>query len=217
MAGELLTRGPVQLTVEDADCKGGLAIALTQTRLGADLLTSRYRVEVRAKTDDGMFIVGAFSTAPPDATSPTTRVVAMASCPGALAWVLYVRPYNLDAEDPDDFGDVSGSINAFAGEPGGQLPGVVRVSERPKYYAGTAAGAVAIPPGERVTSWTAYSTGAGATVTYGPPGAPGATIPIPPAGGLSGGGSGAVEEGPLVFTFAGANFGGYLIETLESA
>lgn len=211
MAGELLTRGAVQLTVEDADCKGGLAIALTQTQLSSAALTSRYRVEVRAKTDDGMFLVGIFSTCPPRDGSTPTRMVAMCSCPGALSWVLYVRPYALDPEDPDDFGDLSGMINACAGEPGGQLPGVIRVGERPKYYAAAAPATVSILPGERVLSWSAFSTAAGATVIVNG----GPAIPIPNGGGVRGG-DGALVEGPATIAFAGA-IGGYLVEVAESA
>ncbi len=208
MAGELLGRKTVQLTVEDADCKGGLAIALTQTPVSGAALTSRYRVEVRAKTDDGMFIVGSFSTCPPVLGSPPTRVVAMASCPGALSWILYVTPYKIGI-GADDFGDLSGMIHAMAGEPGGQLPGVIRVGERPKYYSGTGVGAVGLQPGERVVGWSAFATGAVGTVTIDG----GTPIPIPNGGGVAGNGGGLLVGSTFVFT----NTAGWLIEVAESA
>ena len=212
MAGELLNRGLVQLTIEDLDCHGGLAIALTQTRLGTALPTSRYLFEVRVKVDDGMFLLGKFSTSPPDATSPATRIVATAACPGALAYILLIRPWQLVAGEPDSYGDLSGMVNVSVGDPGGQLPGVVRVGERAKYYAATPVGVVTIPAGERVLSWSAFSTGAVASVQIGA----GPVINIPPNGVVSGG-LGGIVEGPTTFTFAGADFGGYYIETAESA
>lgn len=211
MAGELLGRSKIQLVIEDADCKGGLAIMLTQTRMSNLLLTSRYRIAVRAKTDDGEFLVGTFSTCPPGDATPQSRVVAMASCPGALTWTLLVDAW----EDPDFpglgvFGDLSGSIYAAAGEPGGQMPGVVRVGERRKYYSGTAPGTVNILAGERVTSWSAFAAGAGATVTIGG----GSAIPLPTGGGVAGNGSG-ITDGPIAVVFAAT--AGYLIEVAESA
>lgn len=208
-----LARTQVQLTVEDAKCRGGLAIFLGQSRPTAGALTSRYLVQVRATTADGQFEVGSFVTCPPHDGSSKTRQVASASCPGALSWTLIAKPL---AGPGGTLGECSGSLFASAGEPGGQLPGVVRVAERSKYYAGNAAASVTLPVGERVLSWSAFSTGAGASLTYGRFGTAPQTIPLPTAGGVSGG---LVQGGdlPLVFSFSNPNFGGYYIEAAESA
>ncbi|HXK20817.1 MAG TPA: hypothetical protein VNG33_23560 [Polyangiaceae bacterium] len=210
MGGVALIRGIQQITIEDASARGGLAIVLGQPRVRGVTPTARWKFEVRAHVPDGEFLVGVFSTCPPHDNSPKTRAVAMASCPGAIAWTLKVTPWPSSLE-------FAGMVYASIGDPSGQAPGVVRVGERSKQYSGVAAGAVAIPAGERVIAWSAFSTAAGATVQIDQtiPAIVGSPIPIPNGGSASGGDAGLLN-GPLLFTFAGA-IGGYLIETAESA
>jgi len=214
MGGQAITRGvaPTSLVIEDNDCRGGLAIFLGQTSKNGAPIDARFRVEVRATVADGEFLVGIFSTSPPHNGSPKSRAVAMASCPGAKSWSLLVYPWQQASL-------ANGKIWASAGLPAGDAPGVTRVGERPKTYAGNGPGVVVIPAGERVMSWSAFSTGAGASVEIDQqlPAISGPPIQIPAAGGVSGGGNGGVLEGPLTFTFATVAIGGYLIETLESA
>lgn len=200
-----------QIRVDDPDAKGGLSIFLGQKKNAAQ----RWAFEVFAETADGTFPVGRFTSCPPHDGSPLSRLVATVAVPGARGYTVIVRPAVQSG------GDTDGVLWLALGEPAGQLPGLVRVNERSKYYAGTAAGVVLLPAGERVTSWSAFSTGVGVTVAYGPTATPGPTIAVPNGGGVAGGGSGglaAADEGhPWAFTFVGANLGGYLIEVAESA
>ncbi len=193
----------VQATCNDANGKGGLSIAFSQVQGSS----ARWRCSVRAKTANGTFEVGRFTVCPPT-TNLRSRIVAIASCPGATHWTVLVELASGSAPGNEQHGKISLSV----GPMGGGGPGVSRVGERPKYYSGAAAAAVAIPAGETVVGWSAFSSGAGATVTIGS----GSAIPIPSSGGVAGG-SGGLIEGPVTFTFAGANLAGYLIEVAESA
>lgn len=192
--------------IEDADCRGGLAIYLSQQ---SETDRTRWDFEVWANSGDGLIWVGQFTTCPAQSGSPKTRLVATAAVPGAFSFQVLVRPAARYGSEVQEY---SGEVMLSAGDPGGQLPGVQRVNERAKYYAGNAAAVLQIPAGERIVSWSAFSTGAVASVAING----GDVIPIPPSAGVSGGGSGGLLEGPATFAFAGANFGGYLIETAES-
>jgi hypothetical protein len=200
-----LVKGLNQVSIEDSECRGGLAIYLGQG--SGD--TTRWAFEVWAQTGDGLLLVGKFATCPSHDGSPRTRLVATAAIPGAVSFTVKVRPAKQDAAASIKW---AGSVYLSVGEPGGQLPGVLRVGERPKYYAGSAAALLQLPAGERVVAWSAFSTGAVASVVING----GDTITIPPSGGVQGG-DGGLLEGPLQFAFLGANFGGYLVEVAESA
>ncbi len=204
--GQQLIKGPQQITIEDSEGRGGLSIFLGQSN--GDI--TRWRFEVWASVGDGLLLVGRFTTCAPHDNSPRTRLVATAAVPGAQSYTLRVKPAKPVAGETWLY---KGEVFASVGDPGGQLPGVQRVNERPKYYAGSVAALLDIPPGERVVSWSVFSTGAGAALRVG---ATGDLIPIPTGAGVSGGDGGLVE-GPIRFVMTGPNFGGYLIEVAESA
>lgn len=200
-----LVKGLNQVSIEDSECRGGLAIYLGQG--SGD--TTRWAFEVWAQTGDGLLLVGKFATCPSQDGSPRTRLVATAAIPGAVSFTVKVRPAKQDAAASIKW---AGSVYLSVGDPGGQLPGVQRVNERPKYYANNAAGILQIPAGERVVAWSAFSTGPVASVVING----GDSIPIPDSASVAGGDDG-LFEGPLQFAFNGADFGGYLVEVAESA
>lgn len=202
-----LTKTVQTCVVEDQACRGGLAIYLSQQD-EAD--RTRWEIEVWANTGDGLIWVGKLTTCPAQNNSQKTRLVATVAVPGAFSFQCIVRPAARFGSEVQLY---SGELLLSAGEPGGQLPGLQRVNERPKYYAGNAAAVLQLPAGERIVAWSAFSTGAVATVTING----GDVIPVPPSGQVFGNGSGGLLEGPATFAFAGANFGGYLIQTAESA
>lgn len=206
---QTLSKTPVTCVIEDEDCRGGLAIYLSQTD-EAD--RTRWEIEVWANSGDGLIWVGKLTTCPAQSGSQKTRLVATVAVPGAHSFEVIVRAAARLGSEAQRY---SGEILLSAGHPGGQLPGLVRVNERSKYYAGTGAAVVTLAPGERVLSWSAFSTGAGATLVYGVTGTAPDTIPIPTSGVVSGG---PVEAGPqsLIFQFQNPNFGGYFIQVAES-
>lgn len=192
--------------------RGGLSVWLSQKAEA----TQRWRFQVFAETADGTFPVGVFQTCPPHHGSEKSRLVATAAVPGARAYTAIVT-----AAIDQEVRDFDGVAWLSVGEPAGQLPGLIRVGERARYRAGNGPGVQFIPAGERVIAWSAFSTGAGASVAIdaiAPNGIVeiGDVIPIPAAGGVRGG-DGGLFEGPLTFTFATAAIGGWLIETAESA
>jgi hypothetical protein len=201
-----LTKTVTTCVIEDADCRGGLAIYLSQ-QLDTD--RTRWEFEVWANSGDGLIWVGKFTTCPAQNNSQKTRLVATAAVPGAFSFQVIVRPA---ARYGSELQAYSGEVMLSAGDPGGQLPGVQRVSERAKYYANNVAGLLNIPAGERVVAWSAFSTGPVASVVING----GDSIPIPDSASVAGGDDG-LFEGPLQFAFNGADFGGYLVEVAESA
>jgi hypothetical protein len=162
------------------------------------------------QTDEGISLLGQFSTNPPTTGSPT-RIVAIATCPGVRKWLVDVNPAppieGVEAV-PDD-----SSVSLAQGSCTPTSPaGVQRVNERPKYYSGVA-GTVQLLPGEVLSGWSAWDAGAGATVTL-PDEVSGAAIPLPPTGTGEGGMAGLLQ-GPSRIVFTGT--GGYLVEVAESA
>lgn len=192
--------------IEDQDCKGGCAIYLSQ-KDEAD--RTRWDLEVWANSGDGLIWVGKVTTCPAQNGSQKTRLVATVAVPGAFSFHVVVRPA---ARYGDEVQLYSGELLLSAGLPGGQLPGLQRVNERPKYYADNASGLLQIPAGERVVAWSAFSTGPVASVVING----GDSIPIPDSASVAGGDDG-LFEGPLQFAFNGADFGGYFVEVAESA
>lgn len=219
---QTLIQGINQISIDDAECRGGLSIYLGQGEhtVAGDAVPdqTRWHFEVWADIGDGLLFVGKFDTAPPTAppgNSPRTRLVATAAVPGAFSFTVRVTPA---AGDPDSNAHYAGEVSLSAGDPGGQLPGVQRVGERPGYVAGGGGGVVTLQAGQRLLAWSAFSTGAGATVQIDRlfPTIAGQPISIPPGGAVQGG-DGGLYEGPLQLTFAGGAMGGYLVEYAESA
>jgi hypothetical protein len=212
----VLRKGIEQLRVANPEARGGLSLFLGQKKDA----TQRWVFEVIAKTADGPFDVGRFTTCPPHHGSLLSRLVATVAVPGAEEYTVKIYP----AIQGGDFGgtpDYDGVAWASLGEPGGQLPGIVRVNERPRYYAGDSPQTLRIPAGERVIAWSAFSTGAGASVTLNVTTPNGITItgdviPVPAGGGVRGG-DGGLFEGPLSLDFVDVAIGGWLVETAESA
>ncbi len=200
--GQKLQNGTTQLTVTDGDGLGGLAIRLTQpARVSQSANTARYRFEVYAETDEGDSLIGVFTTCPPG--SRPSRAVAMANCPGARQWKLVIT---LVRGTSYDGAEVSMSVGRPLGE-----PGVVRVSERFKYYAGGSANIVPILAGEVVLGWTMFAEAGGASVIIDG----GNTISVPSNGSMSGSGGGLLE-GPIEIEFA-TGTDSYYVEVAESA
>jgi hypothetical protein len=209
--------GPQAQEVTSAD--GGSAVAIHLADEGAPGLLRTWRIEVFADRGDGLIQLGEITTrtppAPPAAASPAlppqprSRVVAICSCPGSIRWTVRVRYAN-------EGGPATLPIPIPACEitlldsPVASTPGLQAVNERSHYISGTAPGSVNLARGQRVQSWAAFSTGAGATANVNNEGA----IPIPTSGAVRGDPEGSLDGG--LFVFAGANFGGYFIEFRES-
>lgn len=133
----------------------GLSISLTQPA-GS---TSRWLFVVRARTDDGGLVtLGHFYTCPPSLDSPHTRVVAIASCPGAREWTVDVSPAQALAQDPIPMEPDNSAVSLAGGRPLSCCRGVQRVSERPRFLSGAAA-QVAVHWGQRIVAITATGNG----------------------------------------------------------
>lgn len=62
----------------------GVSIAISMSQRADSLAV--WRLEVYAQTNEGKRKVGEFTTRPPAAGDPPSRIVAFASCPGAFDW-----------------------------------------------------------------------------------------------------------------------------------
>lgn len=195
-----LTKAGAQASVLDRDGRGGLSIALSQPK-GS---TAKWQFSVRAQTDEGLFQVGSFITSPPPLGVQLSRVVAVASLPGAIEWTCFV-----DLVDGDQDGAM---VSLAVGCCCSNTPGVVRVSERYKHYTGSAAGAVNVEAGETVIAWSAACVAVGCSVTIDSLPA----IVIPNGGSIAANPAGTIE-GPVTFTFTGAGISAYLVEVALSA
>jgi hypothetical protein len=169
------------------------AICLSQ---GQDAAAWRFRVI--AHLDGGQFALGVFTASPPTQGADPARVVAIATCPGARDWSVEV----------EDVAAVTGaSCEVFlassrcVGKPGLEFP-----NRRYKTLGG-ANGAVNVPAHQRVKSWSAFATAAGATVAVA-----GGVLNVP-NGGSVGGQPGDALLGPLTITFTGT--AGYELELEE--
>lgn len=202
-----LKKGQTSAVLEAGDqIAEGLSISLTQPS-GS---TSRWVFRVRIRTDEGISLLGQFSTNPPT-TGANTRMVAIATCPGVRQWMVDISPAPA-IEDVVNVPDNS-SVSLAQGCCSPTSPaGVQRVNERPKYYSGVS-GTVQLLPGEVLIGWSAWDAGAGATVTL-PDENMGTAIILPPAGVVEGG-MGGLLQGPSRIVFAGT--GGYFVEVAESA
>jgi hypothetical protein len=167
---------------------------------------SSWRLRVFAEMDGEMVAVGAVRTLP---GSKGTRLVAVATCPGAKAWSVradrVTPPTGVQGFDAD--GEIDVRITAADV---GALPGVCPVpgnSDRAimKAHKAGVSGAVSIPG--RVTGWGAYAAvGVPGTVLL--DGA-GNLVPVP-AGGLVAGGERPEQPWPNEFVFT--NTASYFVE-----
>lgn len=213
---EKIKAGPRAQEVETADLGSALAIHIADE--GTPGLMRTWRLDVFADRGDGLIFLGDITTrtppAPPAAAAPAlppqsrSRIVCVCTCPGSTRWVVRVRYGN---EGPDSLpAPVPQCGLTLLGATVASMPGLQPVNERSHQVSGTAAGAVNLARGQRVHSWAAFSTGAGATVNVNNEGA----IPIPNVGAVRGEPRGSLDGG--LFVFAGGNFGGYFIEFRES-
>jgi len=186
-----------QVSIVDSDCRGGLSIALTQPK-GSN---ARWKFSVRAQSDESLISIGEFTSSPP-ANNRLSRFVAIANCPGATGWALFV---NLASGEADD------AIVSLAAGLMTSVPGLSRISERYKQYEDSAAGVVNILPGETVMDWTVSAGAAAGSLTIDSNG----PIIIPVNSTVSGN-PGGLLQGPVTMTFAGANTS-YFVEVAESA
>src|SRR6185503_7060102 len=81
-AGPDLLAGDITLQVKGEDV--GVSIAISVSQDSASMAV--WRFQVVAQGDEGDRVVGEFTTRPPAAGDPASRVVAFASCPGAKDW-----------------------------------------------------------------------------------------------------------------------------------
>lgn len=201
-----LNRSLVQATINDPDCRGGLAIFLSQPSDGI-----RWNIRVYATLDEGLFEIGQFDTSipenlvGPDNVRVPSRVVAMANCPGARSWTLTIVPVN--PEDTPDHSTLSLGTGWCIGP-----PGVTRVGERYGLHSGGVDGVANIQAGERVVGWSAVAGPAGGTITFTPSTLP--VITIPPNATVSGS-TGGNLVGPVAMTFTGTI--AHLVEVARSS
>lgn len=202
-----LNKVVAQGTIDDSDGKGGLVIHLSQP---SNSLV-HWKFLVRAKTDEGEFVIGVFTTSLPiQLVEPDTRIpsraIAIANCPGASSFTVEVRLVNQVDYNPnvDDGTLVSLAVGESIGP-----PGVVRLNERYTHYSGVD-GVVTLAPGDRVVGWSAIGDAVAGSVQIGallPP------IVIPPNATVAGS-TGGNLEGPVTMTFT--NTLAYLVEIARS-
>lgn len=199
MAQKLSSAG-LEAVAEDKDGLGGLAVRFFQPSQS----TAKWKVDLRAETDEGNYALGIFVVSPPGPTGRLSRVVAIAQLPGAKRWKALVT---LVPGTEYDAGEISLSV----GLPNGAAPGLIRVSERFVYDATAASAAIPIAEGETVLGWTAFAGPLGGILQIGT----GSPIPIPANSSLSGGGGGLIE-GPIVFDFTGDITGIYIEKAISA-
>jgi len=192
-----LTGAGFEAVADDQDGKGGLAVMVTQPR-GS---TARYRCQLYAQTPVGNMLVGEFTVCPP--TQHLSRVVAIATCPGAVRWILTGNTVGGTVAD-------NGLLDMAVGVPAGSEPGVRRISERFKQYSGSVAAVVSLLAGETLTKWTANSSAGGTLLIDTNP-----LITIP-AGVTISGGDQQLIKGPATLTFAG-DIDSYIVEVAQSS
>jgi hypothetical protein len=180
------------------------------------------RIEARFDQQGVTRELGRVETVPPVSASPTSKVVAVASAPGAVDWwveVEWLRNNRTQETEGliDDYVDIDLSASLDQTMPGVTVFDGAGLLQRGRYAylaAALAAGAtsVPVPAGWLVQTVSAWQVGAGGTVALGG----GAAIPIPPNGGMQLGPQGSIL-GPTTVDFAGipVGGGGYLIEATQ--
>lgn len=182
----------------------GLAIFVSQDTNAV----GRYRIVVKAITDQTTYTVGEIFVSPPTATDPhglTSRMVAAAVCPGVTGWTVQVRCMN--AEIPDETLDIILTSSKCCTAP----VGCTRVGERYLYHSGAASASTvySVLPGQKILSWGVLSPSVAGSVTLGT----GDTIPVPAGAGVSGEPRSALLIAES-FTFVNVD---WFIELAESA
>jgi hypothetical protein len=202
MINKRLNGAGTQCSLDDPKSLGGLTIAFSQPiKVGGAANSARWRCRVAAKTASGAMRLGSFVVCPPPEALPGhSRVVAIATMPGALSWSCFV---DLVGGDSDN-GEISLALGGMAGE-----PGLVRVGERYAYRAGVN-GALNLLAGETVLGWAAIGDTGGGSITI-----DGGSSIIVPEGVSVSGGPGGTLEGPTAFVFTDTV--SYLVELALSA
>lgn len=205
------TAAPQRVRIEREAALGpisAIAVALKSAR-------NAWRLTVHAELVPGRpWRLGAIVVPIPATSGEGSRVVAIATVPGASSWVVDAMPEGAPA-DPNEVGELELAA-ADVGTVGLVAVGRAEVvGERRRYTAAAlAAGAtlVTVDVGRRVRRVAAWQVGAGGTVAVNG----GLAIPLPPNGTASvdldqyGIGAGAVA-----FAAIPAGGGGYLVEYLE--
>lgn len=160
-----------------------------------------YIITAKAKTPDGVQLVGKVRTNPLTAGQTRARVVLLASCPGALEWEVRATPVDptiatggwLSLSVAPDLGCCSaipcnGSLLLAGGPDAGSH----------RYESGTTATTTSVPSGARVTGYALLASGAGnATIVVDG----GDLITVPASGSFQDRPEGLI--GPCDITFAG--------------
>ena len=197
--------GPMPTLVTLQDLPGdqsGLAIQLAQDSSDP----GQWHFRVHAHTDSGSVYVGEFVTAPVAGAGAGSRNVAVAGCPGAIAWdveVLAVPSGQRGLGVPCEV--------TLASSPAVAKPGLRFPHERWSYATGVD-GVCTLPAGARVLSIATHTTQAGSTVQVGA----GPAITVPQNGAIQlepGSALKALGMAQLTVTFT--NTDGYTVEYLE--
>lgn len=164
---DIFTRaGTQEVGLDDSDSGEGLAVFFSQDGES----TARYRLQIKAVIDQGIYDIGECYVSPPivSAAPPgrPSRMVAGAICPGAMGWRVSVTPVgNANQPPPDD--EIARIILASSKCCSSPI-GVSRVNERYGYVAGSAVSPTAVNytvlPGQKITGIGAIGLTGGGTV-----------------------------------------------------
>lgn len=201
-------------TILTRPAPGGESVALVLSEHTRSL--DSWRMRVSCRTAEGVALVGSVRSLPALRTGEASRVVAIASCPGASEWIVeasHVAVTPLVGESPFGVADGAEALLGLSAGPGVAAAGLVPLAgeldtfgplAEYTYETGTD-GTVSVPAGLHVWSWSAFATGALATVGING----GADIPVPEGGSVIGEPRGRLR-GPCELVFTGT--AGYLVE-----
>jgi hypothetical protein len=219
----IAAQGPVRLSLRSVEQGrteiASLTVAVSQPASAASVW--QLRIEARFDVQGVVRELGRLDTSPPIWGVAPTKIVAIATVPGAVDWFVQVERSYVDRSGgtilpEDDLLDVELSANQDCGEPGLFVPqgSAQAVGARYRYQGGTlpaGASQVLIDAGSSVQTVQCYQVGTGGRVRIGL----GAIVPLPPDGAVQLGPQGTLL-GPAVVSFSNipVGGGGYLIETL---
>lgn len=163
---------------------------------------ARWRLSVEVLTENGSAVIGELVTRAPAAGAQTSRVVAIASCPGGRGWRV-LATLESGTPDPGEFIDLAASpccLSRAFQAPGGDAvaPGGALALGAPVFDTLEGVDGVAVvPAGAIVTGISASTTQAGASIDPGT-----GAVPVPQ--------NGATELSPAWWTDPDGNVNGSL-------
>ncbi|OFW65956.1 MAG: hypothetical protein A2Y74_05335 [Actinobacteria bacterium RBG_13_63_9] len=218
----IAAQGPVRLSLRSIE-QGrteipSLTVAISQPAGAASVWS--LRIEPRFDAQGIVRELGRIETSPPSWGTPASKIVAIATAPGAVDWFVQVERVRIDraqsVANDDDVLEVDLSASQDCTAPGLYVAsGVAQVvGARYRYQAGpigAGASQINVPAGYSVQTVSAYQVGAGGSMAVDG----GDSLPLPTDGAVQFGPQGTLL-GPTIVTFAGfpVGGGGYLIESL---